>query len=58
MENSAVIEAMEARGLKVHGLIYDVASGVLRTLESDGGDEEEEHERIKARLTAFKTQRA
>ncbi|KAL1973348.1 hypothetical protein VTN31DRAFT_5983 [Thermomyces dupontii] len=58
LENSAVIEAMEARGLKVHGLIYDVASGVLRTLESDGGDEEEEHERIKARLTAFKTQRA
>lgn len=60
LENSAVIEAMESRGLKVHGLIYDVASGVLRTLEFEGndGEGEEEHERIKARLTAFRTKRA
>ncbi|KAL1965047.1 hypothetical protein VTN77DRAFT_6107 [Rasamsonia byssochlamydoides] len=50
-ENSVVLDAIEERGLQVHGLIYDVASGLLRELE--GG---ESHEVIKARLTAFKTQ--
>lgn len=50
-ENSVVLNAIEERGLQVHGLIYDVASGLLRELE--GG---EPHEVIKARLTAFKTQ--
>ncbi|KKA21706.1 Carbonic anhydrase [Rasamsonia emersonii CBS 393.64] len=50
-ENSVVLNAIEERGLQVHGLIYDVASGLLRELE--GG---ESHEVIKARLTAFKTQ--
>lgn len=32
-ENAAVIEAMGERGLCVHGVVYDVASGVLRELE-------------------------
>jgi carbonic anhydrase len=49
-ENSAVLDAIEQRGLKVHGLIYDVSSGLLRALEGD-----ESHDVIKARLTAFKT---
>jgi carbonic anhydrase len=52
-ENSAVLDAIEQRGLKVHGLIYDVASGLLRALNS--GDDDESHDVIKARLTAFKT---
>lgn len=50
-EKSVVLEAMEQRGLKVSGLIYDVATGLLRTV--DGGEESQEE--IKARLTAFKT---
>jgi carbonic anhydrase len=53
-ENSAVLDAIEQRGLKVHGLIYDVASGLLRSL--GGGDDAEPHDFIKSRLTAFKTQ--
>lgn len=50
-EKSVVLEAMEQRGLKVSGLIYDVATGLLRTV--DGGEETQDE--IKARLTAFKT---
>jgi carbonic anhydrase len=50
-EKSVVLEAMEQRGLKVSGLIYDVATGLLRTVE--GGEESQDE--IKARLTAFKT---
>lgn len=50
-EKSVVLEAMEQRGLKVSGLIYDVATGLLRTV--DGGEESQDE--IKARLTAFKT---
>ncbi|EED24387.1 carbonic anhydrase Nce103, putative [Talaromyces stipitatus ATCC 10500] len=50
-EKSVVLEAMEQRGLKVSGLVYDVATGLLRTVDGD----EESQEEIKARLTAFKT---
>ncbi|KAK2762079.1 hypothetical protein FQN54_001086 [Arachnomyces sp. PD_36] len=50
-ENHVVLDAIEERGLKLHGLVYDVGSGKLRELESD-----EPQEVIKARLTAFKTE--
>lgn len=50
-ENGAIIDAVEQRGLQVHGVIYDVATGKLREIES--GDS---HDVIKARLTAFKTE--
>jgi carbonic anhydrase len=49
-EKGVVIDAIEQRGLKVHGVIYDVASGLLRSV--DGG--EESQDAVKARLTAFK----
>jgi carbonic anhydrase len=50
-ENSVVLDAIETRGLKVHGIIYDVASGLLRELEFG-----ESHDVIKSRLTAFKVE--
>ena len=47
-ENAEVITAMQERGVQVHGLVYDVASGNLKELEiakeADGG---------KARKEAF-----
>ncbi|EER23547.1 hypothetical protein D8B26_001670 [Coccidioides posadasii str. Silveira] len=49
-ENSAVLDAIQERGLKLHGLIYDVGSGKLREL-----DTEEPMEVIARRLTAFRT---
>jgi carbonic anhydrase len=49
-ENPDVIDAVTERGLKVHGLIYDVASGELKEL-----DIQEDEEVIKGRTTAFKT---
>ncbi|KAL1998741.1 hypothetical protein VTN02DRAFT_5650 [Thermoascus thermophilus] len=50
-ENSVVLDAIQERGLKLHGLVYDVGSGTLRELETG-----EPEEVIKARLTAFKTE--
>lgn len=50
-QKGAVLSAMQERGLQVHGLIYDVGSGVLREL-----DTEDSEEVIKSRLTAFATQ--
>ncbi len=41
-ENTEVIEARKERGVVVHGLVYDVASGVLKELEVGDG----EHERL------------
>lgn len=49
-ENAEVIEGMRERGVTVHGLVYDVASGELRELEI----EEPEHEG-KKREAAFGT---
>ncbi|OKL59825.1 hypothetical protein UA08_04721 [Talaromyces atroroseus] len=49
-EKGVVIDAIEQRGLKVHGVIYDVASGLLR----DVGGGEESQGAVKARLAAFK----
>ncbi|KAJ5460299.1 Carbonic anhydrase [Penicillium daleae] len=50
-QKSVVLEAIHERGLQVHGLIYDVGSGVLRELDTSDSDEA-----IKARLVAFKTE--
>ncbi|KAJ9306851.1 hypothetical protein DTO271D3_6723 [Paecilomyces variotii] len=50
-ENGVVLDAIEERGLKVHGLVYDVGSGTLREIDTS-----EPHAAIKARLTAFKTE--
>lgn len=50
-QKSVVLEAIQERGLQVHGLIYDVGSGVLRELDTSDSDEA-----IKARLVAFKTE--
>eukprot|EP00136_Aspergillus_niger_P001338 XP_001390254.2 carbonic anhydrase [Aspergillus niger CBS 513.88] len=49
-EKNVILEAVQDRGLQVHGLIYDVGSGVLRELDTD-----ESEAAIKARLTSFKT---
>ncbi|KNG85710.1 putative carbonic anhydrase Nce103 [Aspergillus nomiae NRRL 13137] len=46
-----VLEAMHERGLQVHGLIYDVACGMLRDIDTKDSEEE-----IKRRLVAFKTE--
>ena len=37
-ENPEVIDAVRERGLQVHGLVYDVASGELRELEIEEGE--------------------
>jgi carbonic anhydrase len=50
-QKSAVLNAIQERGLQVHGLIYDVASGVLREL-----DIQETEDSLKHRLLAFKTE--
>lgn len=49
-QKSVVLDAIQERGLKVHGLIYDVGSGVLREL-----DTQDSQDAIRARLVAFKT---
>ena len=48
-ENPVVIDAMTGRGLKVHGLIYDVGSGELKEL-----DVQEDEETARNRDKAFK----
>jgi len=50
-ENPIVIDAIAERGLKIHGLIYDVGTGELKELDS-----EEDEETIKSTQTAFKTE--
>ncbi|KAJ5138721.1 uncharacterized protein N7515_003569 [Penicillium bovifimosum] len=50
-QKSVVLSAMQERGLELHGLIYDVGSGVLSEL-----DTQDSEEAIRARLTAFKTE--
>ncbi|KAI1937621.1 hypothetical protein LOZ66_003901 [Ophidiomyces ophidiicola] len=49
-ENSAVMDAIQERGIKLHGLIYDVGSGKLRELDTD-----EPLDLISKRLAAFRT---
>lgn len=50
-ENPVVLDAMTERGLRVHGLIYDVGTGELKELDIEVDDEV-----IKGRKTAFKTE--
>ncbi|KAJ5707134.1 hypothetical protein N7488_006935 [Penicillium malachiteum] len=50
-QKGAVLSAIQERGLQVHGLIYDVGSGVLRELDTQDSEEV-----IRSRLTAFATQ--
>ena len=49
-ENPVVMDAMQERGLEIHGIIYDVASGELNEL-----DIKEDEETVRTRKTAFKT---
>ena len=49
-ENPIIIDAVAERGLKVHGLIYDVGSGQLKELNI-----EEDEETVKSTKTAFMT---
>ncbi|OJD14466.1 hypothetical protein AJ78_05201 [Emergomyces pasteurianus Ep9510] len=49
-ENSVVLDAIEERGLTLHGVMYDVGSGILRELDTD-----ESKDVIHARATSFKT---
>ncbi|EEH08153.1 carbonic anhydrase [Histoplasma capsulatum G186AR] len=49
-ENSVVLDAIEERGLELHGVLYDVASGILRELDTD-----EPKDVIHARIDSFKT---
>ncbi|EEH40697.2 carbonic anhydrase [Paracoccidioides lutzii Pb01] len=52
-ENSGVLDAIQERGLKLHGVLYDVGSGILREL-----DVEESVDVVHSRITAFKTLKA
>ena len=49
-QKGVVLNAIHERGLQIHGLVYDVGSGVLRELDID-----ETEEQLKARLVAFRT---
>lgn len=49
-DNPVVLDAVSERGLKVHGLIYDVGTGELNELDIN-----ESEEKIHSRTTAFKT---
>jgi carbonic anhydrase len=50
LANPVVIDAMDERGLQVHGLIYNVGTGELREIEIG-----ESEDVVKSRVTAFKT---
>lgn len=50
-QKSVVLEAIQERDLQIHGLIYDVGSGVLRQLDTNDSEEV-----IKARLLSYKTE--
>lgn len=50
-QKGVVLDAIQQRGLQVHGLIYDVGSGILREL-----DLQDSVEAIRARLAVFKTE--
>ena len=49
-EKNSIQEAIQERGLKLHGAIYDVGSGRMRELNV-----EESGDAVSARLAAFKT---
>ena len=39
-ENAEVIEARKERGVVVHGMVYDIGSGVLREIEVGDGEQD------------------
>lgn len=41
-ENAVVIEAEKAHGLKVHGCVYDVGTGILKELKCEEGEKAHE----------------
>lgn len=49
--NPTVIDAMKERGLDLHGVIYNVATGMLEVVETS-----EDENTLKKRLAAFTTQ--
>lgn len=49
-QKGVVLNAIQERGLELHGLIYDVGTGVLSELDTQDSEDV-----IRARLTAFKT---
>lgn len=49
-QNPVVLDAMQERGLQVHGLIYNVGTGELQEL-----DIAEDADVVKSRTVAFKT---
>ena len=53
LRNPTVIEAMAERGLKVHGLVYDVGTGEIKEL--DLASDVEGEKGVKMREAAFKT---
>ena len=40
LENADVIEGVKERGVQVHGAVYDIASGEVRELAIEEGEEE------------------
>ncbi|CAI7645444.1 unnamed protein product [Penicillium glandicola] len=50
-QKGVVLNAIRERGLQLHGLVYDVGSGVLSELDTQDSEEV-----IRARLTAFQTE--
>lgn len=51
-ENNVVLDAIQERGLVIHGLIYDVGTGQLREMEIN-----EDDDIIESRIAAFKTEK-
>lgn len=50
-QKSVVLEAIQERGLQVHGVVYDVGSGVVRELETKESEEVD-----KGREVSYKTE--
>lgn len=50
-QKNVVLQAIQERGLQVHGTIYDVGTGILSELDTTDSEEA-----VKARLIAFKTE--
>ncbi|KAF2231210.1 carbonic anhydrase [Viridothelium virens] len=53
-QNAVVIDAIKDRDLRLHGLIYNVGTGELTTLKSEGDDKEADEKEAKARIDAFR----
>jgi carbonic anhydrase len=49
-ENATIIDAVRECGLQVHGMVYDVGTGILREVDCQESEEE-----ARRRITAFRT---